>query len=218
MNAFWAVIKCDLRLAIRLGGGIGLAVIFFVLVATLVPLGLGPDLKLLARIAPGILWIGVLLSMLLSLDRLFQADFEEGVLDLYRLSPLPLELTIIAKVLAHWLATGVPLLLATPFVAMLLNLPGHAMAMMMLSIALGSPALSFIGAIGAALTVSVRRGGLLLSLLVLPLYVPVLIFGISITDTAGPGGSGQSLALLAALSLFSLIGAPLAAAAALRAQ
>lgn len=221
-GAFRSVLIRDLRLATRLGGGGGMAVFFFLIVVTIVPLGIGPDLNLLAMIAPGMLWVGLLLSALLTLDRLFQADFEDGSLDLLMMGDLPLEALVAAKALGHWLTTGLPLVIAAPLLGLLLNLDESAYPPLMLAMLLGSPALSFLGAIGAALTVGVRRGGLLASLLVMPLYIPVLIFGVgaaSAATSAMPMGVyGQSLSLLGAVSLVSLVVGPVAAAAALRAN
>lgn len=216
--AFGALLLRDLRLAARIGGGGVLAVVFFALVVTLVPFGVGPEPNTLARIAPGMLWVGLVLAALLSLDRLFQADMEDGSLDLLALGPLPLELVVIAKAAAHWLATGLPLTLAAPVFGLVLGLPGEAFGALVASLLLGTPALSLIGAVGAGLTVGVRRGGLLLALLVLPLYVPIVIFGVSATVAAGLGTGAvvANLALLGAASLAALALAPLAAAAALR--
>lgn len=215
MTAAQAVFSRDLQLAWRAGGGGGLALAFFTMVVVLVPFSLGPDTALLARIAPGIIWLAATLATLLSLDRLFQADAESGSFDLLMLTPTPLELIVLAKVAAHWVATALPVVIAAPLMAGLLNLPGAAWVWLVLSLAIGTPALSLIGGIAAALTVSLRRGGLLLSLLALPLFVPVIIFG---TAAATPGESGAVSALywLGALSLFAVLIGPLAAAAALR--
>jgi heme exporter protein B len=172
-----ALLLRDLRLAVRAGGGFGLALAFFLIVVTLVPFGVGPDSATLGRIAAGILWVAALLACLLSLDRMFQIDAEDGSLDLLATAPIPLEGVVAAKAIAHWVVTGLPLTLAAPGFGVLLNLPGPAYVWLTLTLALGTPALSFIGAFGAALTVGLKRGGLLLSLLVLPLYVPTLIFG-----------------------------------------
>ncbi len=212
-----AVVRRDLALAVRAGGGFGLALAFFLIVVVLAPLGVGADAVLLARIAPGVLWLGALLACLLSLDRLFALDMEDGSLDLLATAPIPLEGVALAKAAAHWLTTGLPLTLAGPALAVLLSLPGEAMATLALSLALGTPALSAIGAFGAALTVGLRRGGLLLSLLVLPLYVPTLIFGAEAVRRAAEGLDPMTpLMLLAAVSLGSLALLPFAAAAALR--
>ncbi|MDO5758438.1 MAG: heme exporter protein CcmB [Rhodobacterales bacterium] len=172
-----ALLIRDLRLAIRAGGGFGLGLAFFLIVVVLVPFAVGPRGDLHSVIAPGILWLGALLACLLSLDRVFALDYEDGSLDLLATAPLPLEALVSLKALAHWLTTGLPLVLAAPALAVLLNLPAAGYAPLLLSLALGTPALSVIGTFGAALTVGVKRGGLLLSLLVLPLYVPTLIFG-----------------------------------------
>ncbi len=172
-----ALLLRDLRLAVRAGGGFGLALVFFLIVCTLVPFGVGPEGGTLARIAPGILWVAALLACLLSLDRIFALDHEDGSLDLLATSPLPLEGAVAVKALAHWLVTGLPLALAAPVFALLLHLPGPAYPWLVASLILGTPALSMLGAFGAAVTVGLRRGGLLLSLLVLPLYVPTLFCG-----------------------------------------
>jgi len=220
MSEFSAVLKRDVRLAAAQGGGLGLAIGFFLVVVSLFPFGVGPDLKLLARVAPGILWIALLLSVLLSLDRLFQADFEDGSLEQLVVGSTPLELIIVAKVLAHWLTTGVPLIVATPVLAFFLNLDENAFGILILTMLIGTPALNFVGAAGAALTVGVRRGGLLLSLIVLPLYVPILVFGVSALHASltGPDGGRQTIMILGALTLGSAALAPFAAAAALRAH
>ena len=207
----------DLRLAVRAGGGFGLALAFFLIVCVLVPLGVGPEGKGLAVIAPGILWLGALLACLLSLDRIFQADFEDGSLDVLATAPLPMEGLVLAKTAAHWLTTGLPLTLAAPVLAILLNLPGQAQGVLILSLLIGTPALSMIGAFGAALTVGLKRGGLLLSLLVLPLYVPTLILGAEAVRRAALGQGGATpMMLVSLITLGSLALLPFAAAAALR--
>ena len=183
-QAFKSLVKRDLKLAGRSGTGGLLAVIFFALVITIVPFGLGPDLKLLARIAPGMIWVAFILSSLLSLDRLFQTDFEDGSFDLMVLSPMPLEALVLAKCLAHWLTNAVPLLIATPVLAILLNIDAVSLGMVILTLVVGTPGLTLIGAIGAALTVGVRRGGLLVALIIMPLYVPVVIFAVGAVDAA----------------------------------
>ncbi len=220
MSAFLALVRRDVRLAARVGGGGGMAVFFFLIALSIVPFGIGPDLNLLTRIAPGMLWVALLLSALLTLDRLFQADQEDGTLDLLVLAPLPLELTVLAKAVSHWLTTGLPLVIAAPILGLMLNLPLDGMLPLMGAMLIGSPALSLLGAVGAALAVGVRRGGLLISLLVLPFYVPVLIFGVSASRAAlvaVPGDlGGQSLLLLGAVSLVSLVVGPVGGAAALR--
>jgi len=212
-----ALLIRDLRLAFRAGGGFGLGLAFFLLVAVLVPLGVGPEGATLARIAPGILWVGALLSCLLSLDRIFALDFEDGSLDLLATSPIPLEGVVAIKALAHWLVTGLPLTLVAPVLGVLLNLPGPGYGWLVVSLALGTPALSVIGAFGAALTVGIKRGGLLLSLLVLPLYVPTLIFGAEVVKRGAAGLEPQvPLLLLAGITAGTLALLPFAAAAAIR--
>ncbi|MCF1709646.1 heme exporter protein CcmB [Tabrizicola sp. J26] len=212
-----ALILRDLRLAVRSGGGFGLGLAFFLLVAVLVPLGVGPEPATLAKIAPGILWVGALLSCLLSLDRIFALDFEDGSLDLLATAPMPLEGVVAAKTLAHWLVTGLPLTLVAPVLAVLLNLPAQGYLWLVASLALGTPALSMIGVFGASLTVGLKRGGLLLSLLVLPLYVPTLIFGAEAVRRGAMGmAAGTPLLLMAGITAGSLALLPFAAAAAIR--
>lgn len=212
-----ALLIRDLRLATRAGGGFGLALAFFLIVCTLVPFGVGPQGGTLALIAPGILWVGALLACLLSLDRIFALDHEDGSLDLLATAPLPLEGVVASKALAHWLTTGLPLVLAAPVFGILLHLPGAGYVWLVLSLALGTPALSVLGAFGAAVTVGLRRGGLLLSLLVLPLYIPTLIFG---AEAVRRGAAGLDpwtpLVFLAAITLAVLALVPFAAASALR--
>lgn len=220
MSAFLALFKRDVKLALREGGAIGTALGFFLVVVTLMPLGLGPDLNLLSRIAPGVLWIALLLSALLSLPRIFESDFEDGAIEVMATGDLPLELVAAAKSLAHWITTGVPLALLAPVLGILLNLDISAYPVLVATMLAGTPAISFLGAIGAALTLRVRRGGLLLALLVLPLYVPTLIFGISAISAAtlSAGSIEASFAILTAISLASVVLGPLASAAALRMQ
>ncbi|MBA2126108.1 heme exporter protein CcmB [Hyphomicrobium methylovorum] len=219
MKSFWVLVRRDLRLAVREGGAIGTALGFFVIVVSLMPLGLGPDLNLLSRIAPGVLWIALLLAALLSLNRIFEADYDDGTLDVLATGRLPLELVAAAKSLAHWLTTGVPLAVCAPLLGILLNLDLSAYPVLMATTLIGTPAVSFLGAIGAALTVKARRGGLLLALVVLPLYVPTLIFGITaIAAIASPAGASPSLLILAAVSLIAVVLGPVASAAALRVQ
>ncbi len=220
MSQFLDLVKRDLKLAVREGGALGTALGFFLVVVTLMPLGLGPDLNLLARIAPGVLWIALLLAALLSLPRMFESDSEDGSLEVMATGPLPLELVATAKSLAHWLSTGIPLALVAPVLGILLNLDLKAYPALIATMLAGTPAVSFLGAIGAALTLKARRGGLLLALLVLPLYVPTLIFGITAISAAtlGPGGFGASFAILTAISLASVVLGPVASAAALRLQ
>jgi heme exporter protein B len=217
MNAFSALLVRDLRLAARSGGSAALALGFFALVATLVPLGIGADLKLLARVAGGVLWVAAVLAALLSLDRLFQGDFEDGSLDVIALSPLPLESVSLAKILAHWLSTGLPLTALSPLLALLFNLSGPATLVLFISLLIGTPAVSAVGAIGASLTLSLRRGGLILPLIVLPLLTPVVIFGAgsvaAVMDGMAPGGG---LGLLAAFSAAACLLSPFAAAGAVR--
>ena len=192
-------------------------VIFFVLSVTLFPLGVGPDTEILTRIASGVIWVSALLASMISLDRLFQADFEDGSLDLIALSPLPLEMTVLAKSLAHWLTTGLPLIVVSPVLAILLSLDGSGYLALVAAMILGTPTLSLVGGIGAALTVGLRRGGVLLSLLVLPLYIPILIFGVGAVEGAISGlGARPHLLVLAGLFLGAVVLAPVASAAALR--
>ena len=212
-----AILVRDLHLATRSGSGAGLALAFFLVLVLISALGLGPNPERLAAAAPGILWIGALLAALLSLDRLFQADYEDGTLDILATSPLPLEAIAAAKIAGHWLTTALPLVILSPVLALTLNLPEHAYGTLIASLAIGTLALSSIGAIGAALTLGIRRGGLLLSLLTVPLYIPTLIFGVTAVQTAADGLSSTTpLLLLSGLSLFTLALGPIAAAAALR--
>jgi heme exporter protein B len=212
-----ALLTRDIRLAMRAGGGFGLGLSFFLIVVVLVPFGVGPQSALLSKIAPGILWLGALLACLLSLDRIFALDWEDGSLDLLATSPLPMEGIVSVKALAHWLTTGLPLVLVAPVLGVLLNLPEAGFLWLTLSLALGTPALSVIGTFGAALTVGLKRGGLLLSLLVLPLYVPTLIFG---AEVARRGAEGYDittpLLLLAGITCGTIALLPFASAAVLR--
>jgi heme exporter protein B len=207
-----------MRLAVRVGGGAMMGVLFFLIVVTLVPFAVGPDLAQLQRIGPAILWIGALLASLLTLDRLFAADHEDGSLDLLLMGNAPLELAILAKAIAHWITTGLPLVIAAPLLGLFLNLEPVAIGAVALTLLAGTPALTFIGVIGAALSVALRRGGLLLPVLVLPLTIPVLIFGVSASNAAvvGPVTFGAPFTILCALTLGSLVLGPFAAAAALR--
>jgi heme exporter protein B len=218
VSAARALLARDLKLSWREGGAIGTALGFYLVVVALTPLGLGPDLNLLARIAPGVLWIALLLAALLSAGRIFANDYEDGSLDLLTTGSLSLPLIVAIKSLAHWLTTGVPLALLAPLLGLLLNLPLEAIPLLVLSMLAGTPAVSFIAAIGASLTLGLRRSGLLIALLVLPLYVPVLIFGVAAASAAitGPASPWPPLLMLCALSLASIVLAPLAAAAALR--
>ena len=217
MSAFLAVARRDLRLALRQGSDVVLVIVFFVLAAVLYPFALGPDPQLLGRIAAGVVWVTALLAALLSLERLFLADHQDGALDLLALAPQPLWATVLAKVAAHWLTTGVPLLAAAPVVAVMLGAPASSIPPLVAALALGTPSLSLIGAIGAALALGARRGGVLIPLLVLPLYIPVLIFGAAAVEAAVSGADAYPpLAILGALLLAALPLAPLAAAAGLR--
>jgi len=217
MKGIASLMVRDLRLALRLGGGGAIGVAFFVLAVVLIPLGVGREATVLARIAGGVLWIAALLAALLSLDRIFQADFEDGSLDQLMLSPLALEQIVLVKSIAHWVTTGLPKVAVAPILGAMLQMPDAALPVLVASMAAGTPALSLIGAVGAAITVGVRRGGLLLSILVLPLYIPTLIFGARAVEQALLDLSPwPMLGLLAALTLFTAALAPFAAAAALR--
>jgi heme exporter protein B len=216
MTAFTALLLRDMRLAFRAGGGATLAMAFFALVSALVPFGVGADLVLLGRIAGGILWVSAALAALLSLDRLFQADFEDGSLDVLSLSPLSLEAASAAKILAHWLTTGLPLVVLSPVLGLLLNLPPPGYLALIGSLVIGTPALSGVGAIGAALTLSIRRGGLILALIVLPLITPALIFGSGAVTDAIDATSRGAFVFLAAFSIAAVALSPFAAAAAVR--
>lgn len=217
MNRFRTLVMRDLRLALRQGSDATIAVMFFVLCVVLFPFGVGPEPNILARIAAGVIWVAALLASLLSLERLFQNDYEDGSLELLSLSPLPLEAVVLAKVLAHWLVTGVPLIVAAPILALLLNMEAGGFGVLVLTLAVGTPILSLIGAIGAGLTLGARRGGVLLSLLILPLYIPVLIFGAGAIDAAVTGLTPRPhLLLLGGILAAALPLAPFAGAAALR--
>lgn len=217
MTGFGLLVLRELRLAFRQGGDAAMVVGFFVLTVILFPFGVGPEPALLSRIAAGILWVTALLASLLSLDRLFQADWEDGSLEALALMPLPLEVQVLAKCLAHWLVSGLPLTLVAPLLGVLLHLAPAGYPVLMLSLLLGTPTLSLVGAIGAALSLGARRGGVLLSLLVLPLYIPVLIFGVAAIEASIGGFAVRPhLLLLGAFLAAALPLAPLAAAAALR--
>ncbi|WP_324752081.1 heme exporter protein CcmB [Roseovarius sp. Pro17] len=212
-----ALLLRDLRLAVRAGGGFGLGLAFFLIVVVLVPFAVGPRADLHRMIAPGVLWLGALLACLLSLDRIFALDHEDGSLDLLATAPLPLEALVSVKALAHWLTTGLPLVIAAPVLAVLLNLPAPGYAPLILSLVLGTPALSVIGTFGAALTVGVRRGGLLMSLLVLPLYVPTLIFGAEAARRGAEGlGYATPLTMVAGITCGAIALLPFASAAVVR--
>ena len=217
MNAFVHIVRRDLKLAVRRANDTMAVVLFFVLAIVLFPLGVGPELNVLSRIAAGTIWVAALLAAMLSLDRLFQADADDGSLDLLALSPLPLELVVLAKCLAHWLTTGVPLIVASPILAVLMNMDAEGFGTLLLAMVLGTPVLSLVGAIGAALTVGARRGGVLVTLLVLPLVTPVLIFGVSAVEASLTGlGPRPHLMILGGLLLGAVVLSPWAAAAGLR--
>ncbi|MGI2068354.1 heme exporter protein CcmB [Shewanella sp. MF08487] len=216
-QAFFTLLQRDLKIAIRHRGDIFNPLLFFIMVVTLFPLGIGPEPQMLARVAPGIIWVAALLASMLSLERLFKADFSDGSLEQMLLSPQPLAILVLAKVLAHWILTGVPLIIIAPLLAVLLNLDGNSYGALISTLALGTPVLSLLGAIGVALTVGLRKGGVLLSLLILPLYIPVLIFATSAIDAAGMNlpYDGQ-LAIIGAMLIGSLTLAPFAIGASLR--
>ena len=217
LNQLSVLIRRDLRLALRQGMDSMMAVVFFVLAVVLFPFGVGPELDMLSRIAAGVIWVAALLASMLALERLFQTDYEDGSLELLALAPVPLELVVAAKIAAHWLTTGLPLIAAAPLLAVLLGMDADGFAGLLAALALGTPSLSLIGAVGAALILGSRRGGVLLSLLILPLYIPVLIFGVAAVDAATGGYPLQPhLLVLTGLLLAALALAPWAAAAALR--
>jgi heme exporter protein B len=218
MSALTAMLVRDMRLAVRVGGGALMGVLFFLVVVTLVPFAVGPDLALLKRIGPAILWLAALLANLLALDRLFSNDHEDGSLDLILMGRAPLELVVAMKGLAHWLTTGLPLVIAAPLIGLFLNIDADAEGALLLTLLVGTPALTFVGMIGAAIAVTLRRGGLLLAIIVLPLTVPILIFGVAAANAAviGPVPFGTPFTILCALTLASLVVGPFAAAAALR--
>ncbi|HXX51058.1 MAG TPA: heme exporter protein CcmB [Xanthobacteraceae bacterium] len=218
MTPLTALLVRDMRVAIRVGGGALMGVLFFLVVVTLTPFAVGPDLVLLKRIGPAILWLAALLASLFALDRLFASDHEDGSLDLILTGRAPLELVVAVKGAAHWLTTALPLVLAAPLLGLFLNLDAAAQAGLMLTLLVGTPALTFIGLIGAAIAVTLRRGGLLLAVIVLPLTVPVLIFGVAAANAAvsGPVPFGTPFMAECALTLASLVVGPFAAAAALR--
>ncbi len=217
MSRFLLLVGHDIRLTVRGGIGSLVALIFFVVTVALFPLGVGPELAVLERIAAGVVWVAALLAAMLSMERLFQADYEDGGLELLALSPLPLELVVLAKCLAHWLTTALPLIIVAPLLSLLVNMSTDGLLMLLLAMALGTPTLSLIGGVGAALVVGARRGGILLALLVLPLYVPILIFGVGAVEGAiGGYGSTAPLLILGGLLLGALVLTPWAGAAALR--
>jgi len=217
MNAFRLILARDLHLAMRQGMDSLMVVMFFVIAVVLFPFGVGPESNILARIAPGVIWVAALLASMLSLERLFQTDYEDGSLELLALQPVALEITVMAKVVAHWLTTGLPLIVAAPLLAVLMNLPDEGFIILIVALVLGTPTLSLIGAIGAALILGSRRGGILLSLLVLPLYIPVLIFGVSAVDVVISGFEAKAqLLILGGIFLAALPLCPWVGAAALR--
>ncbi len=217
MSALAAVLRRELRLAWRSPGDSLNVLLFFVLTVVLFPFGVGPAAEILERIAVGVIWVMALLACLLSLDRLFRDEYEDGGLDLLILSPAPLELLVLGKILAHWLTTALPLIVVSPLLGLLLQMPPHAFPVLALSLLLGTPTLSLIGAIGAGLTLGARRGGVLIALLILPLYIPILVFGVAAVDAAAQGLSAQPhLLLLGGLLALFLPIAPVATAAALR--
>jgi len=217
MSAFFAVIRRDLILAFRRRAEIANPLFFFVLVVTLFPLGVGANPQLLQAMAPGIIWVSALLAVMLSLDSLFRSDFDDGSLEQMLLSPHPLTILVLGKIIAHWLVTGLPLLIVAPLLAVFLGLPEKALGTLLLTLVLATPVLSLIGSIGVSLTVGLRRGGMIISLLVLPLYVPVLIFASNAVEMAGNGlAVDAQINLLIAIFFMSAVLAPLPAAAALR--
>ena len=217
MKAFSDLVRRDLRLAFRHGVDSLMVVVFFVLAVVLFPFGVGPEANVLARIGAGVIYVAALLASMLSLERLFQADFEDGSLELLALAPVPLEIVVVAKVAAHWLTTGLPLILTAPLLAVLLNMDGAGFVALIAALALGTPTLSLIGAIGAALILGSRRGGVLLSLLVLPLYIPVLIFGVGAVEAAVGGYEVRAqFRILGGLFLGALPLCPWAGAGAIR--
>ncbi|MGI9520035.1 MAG: heme exporter protein CcmB [Hyphomicrobiaceae bacterium] len=220
MNGFVRLIAHDIRLSLRESGALGTALGFYVIVVSLVAVAVGPDLNLLGQIAAGVLWIALLLSALLSLGRIFETDFEDGSLEILALGALPLELVAMAKALAHWLTTGLPLVGLTPLLSLLLNLDVNAIPMLLATMLVGTLAISLLGTIAAALTLRSRAGGALIAILVLPLYVPTLIYGVTTVSVVltPPGSPWPSFLLLSAISLCALVFAPWASASALRHQ
>ncbi len=217
MSKFFIIVQRDLHLALRQGMDSLMIVAFFAIAVVLFPFGIGPEPNILARIAPGIIWVAALLSSMLSLERLFQSDFDDGSLELLALQPVALELTVIAKVFVHWLTTGITLIIIAPFLALMMTLPEAGLWSLIIALCLGTPSLSLIGAIGAALILGARRGGTLLSLLVLPLYIPVLIFGVSSVDAIINGFSNKpQFLILSGFLLAALALCPWASAAAVR--
>lgn len=217
MNGFTAILRRDLQLAMRQGADSVMVVAFFIVTTTLFPFGVGPEANILARIASGVIWVSALLAAMLSLERVFQTDYEDGTLELLTLSPVSLEVVVLGKVVAHWLTTGLPLIVAAPVMAVMLNMDTDGFVVLMIAMLLGTPALSLIGAIGAALILGARRGGVLVSLLVLPLYIPILIFGAGAVEAALLGMSATAqLQIMGAILLLALAATPFATAHALR--
>lgn len=217
MNGVGAILSRELRLAFRQSSDSMMVIAFFVIAVVLFPFGVGPEPIMLARIGPGVIWVAALLAAMLSMERMFQADYEDGSLELLALTPVPLELTVLAKVLSHWLTTGLPLIIVSPLLAIMMNIPFEGWGTLILSLALGTPTLSLIGAIGAGLVLGARRGGVLLSLLVLPLFIPILIFGVGSVDMVLNGlGTKAHMLLLGGIFLGSLALTPWATAAAVR--
>lgn len=217
MSPFTAIVRRDLRLALRQGMDSVMVVAFFVIAVILFPFGIGPEPNVLARISAGVVWVAALLASMLALERLFQTDYEDGSLELLALAPVPLELVVLAKVIAHWLTTGLPLIVAAPLLGFLLHLSADGFLVLVIGLALGTPILSLIGAVGAGLILGARRGGVLLSLLVLPLYIPILIFGVAAVDAAVGGFTPRpQLLILAGMLLGAVALTPWAGAAAIR--
>ena len=219
MSALTTYLKWELNLTFRTGGSILNGLSFFTIFIILIPIGVTLETVTLAKIAPGLLWLACLLSVLIALDRLFVMDVEDGSLDLMYLSDIPLELVILVKMFAHWLTTGLPLVILSPFYALMLNLPEESIGWLIISLLIGTPALSFIGCIGASLTIGSRRGGLLLAIIVIPLYLPTLIFGTKLVQLSGANEiQFSALTILTAITLFSMVISPFISALALRAQ
>jgi heme exporter protein B len=217
MNSVSAILGREMRLALRQSSDTMMVIAFFVIAVVLFPFGVGPEPNMLARIGPGVIWVAALLAAMLSMERMFQADYEDGSLELLVLTPVPLELTVIAKVFSHWLTTGLPLIVVSPLLAIIMNIPTEGWGILILSLALGTPTLSLIGAVGAGLVLGARRGGVLLSLLVLPLFIPVLIFGVGSVDMMLNGLEAKAhMLLLGGIFLGSLALTPWATAAAVR--
>ncbi len=217
MNAILALIKRDLKLAFRQGGGFGAALGFVLCVIVMVPLAIGPDQVLLQRLAPGMMWLMLLLSVLLTAERIFASDLEDGSLDVMSMGEASLERVVLAKAIAHWLSVSLPLAIVAPCLGLMLNLDASQLPKLLAAMIIGSLALSFLASLGGALTAGLRRGGLLIQLLVLPLYVPVLVFGISVTQSSfGPSGAQSALLVLSGITLLTLVLVPFASAAALR--